>query len=275
LIKIFFHHQDETEFIYTQLKQYESANFQLLKEPHCLHIEYGDETNLQSAQSILHVAIKKLILNKKRIDWWTNILQSEFYYSDREEQMQIIDIALSILDGKRTDIHAPIDYQSDMEKLDQAIQDVITSSNSFSFDAFITFRMRFFTENLMSVIEIAIDEYKLEQEYQMFIHYLRTFVRGRSPVMKVIQIVNEDGFIFFDEENHEIKRSELNKLIDRKLINHHPIYVDSTTIAPLISIAPEKILLYTDQEEQGIIQTLKRIFEERLSVLPIREFEKR
>ncbi len=56
--------------------------------------------------------------------------------------------------------------------------------------------------------------------------------------------------------------------MDRQLLANHPVYVDSAVIAPLLSIAPEKIFLYTNEEEEALVRTLRNIFEERIAVFP-------
>lgn len=57
-------------------------------------------------------------------------------------------------------------------------------------------------------------------------------------------------------------------MIDRKLLVNHPVYVDSASIAPLLSIAPTTIFLYTKDPEEALVRTIKNIFEERVSILP-------
>lgn len=58
-------------------------------------------------------------------------------------------------------------------------------------------------------------------------------------------------------------------MIDRKLLFNHPVYVDSATIAPLLSIAPATIFLYTEEPDQPLIRTIVNIFEERVSIKPV------
>ena len=59
---------------------------------------------------------------------------------------------------------------------------------------------------------------------------------------------------------------ELSKMVDRKLLINHPIYIDSATIAPLLSIAPDQIFFYSVEPEKPIIRTISNIFEERLII---------
>lgn len=62
------------------------------------------------------------------------------------------------------------------------------------------------------------------------------------------------------------------KMIDRKLLSNHPVYVDSATIAPLLSIAPSVVYVYTNDSEQPLVRTIKNIFEERVAVFRIECF---
>ncbi|MBY6272657.1 MAG: hypothetical protein CW346_10655 [Bacillaceae bacterium] len=134
------------------------------------------------------------------------------------------------------------------------------------------FRLKDYFKKLDLLIETAIDEYKLEQEYQSFIQCLREYLNGRTPKMEKIYLSHDEGFRLFDGEGRELKRSDLQKLLDRKLLVNFPVYVDSMILAPLLSIAPERILLFTADPEQGIVQTIKSIFEEKLTVYPLSAF---
>jgi putative sporulation protein YtxC len=128
-------------------------------------------------------------------------------------------------------------------------------------------------EKLEKYVEISIDEYKMEQEYQIFIQTLRDFVSSRAPKLSHLHIVLGEEVVFYDEHFRVITRSELMKMIDRKLLFNHPVYVDSTTIAPLLSITPSTFCLYTTDLELPLVRTIKNIFEERVIVESIKDFE--
>jgi putative sporulation protein YtxC len=157
----------------------------------------------------------------------------------------------------------------------EALSEFFTGSISFSFDSFVTFRLKPFFDRLHSYVEVAIDEYKLEQEYQMFVQTLRDFLAGRPAQKPLIHLIVGDGTFFYDEHVRQIKRSELIRAIDRKLLGNHPVYVDSVTIAPLLSIAPSTIRLYTDQPEQPLVRTICNIFEERVKISTLHSFHQK
>lgn len=267
MVKMYFRNDRDLDSLYKRLKA-DGPFLQLERDRFHLTVVF-DEQNREPALDRIHAALKHLLFHVKRIEWWERILREEFYFRDTEEQAQIIEMALSILNGERKGVPVEIDHDADEKRIDEAIKELLLTNDSFSFDAFIKFRLRFYLEKLSNYLEVAIDEYKLEQDYQMFLQYLRDFVRNRIPQMERIYLVDRDRFCFFDERGEEIKRSELHKRIDRKLLSSHPVYVDSAVIAPLISIAPNRIDLFTDHQEQGIVQTLKNIFEEKLRIRPL------
>lgn len=219
---------------------------------------------------LLRDSLKEFIKCNKREEWFNQLLEQQYYYSDSEERLQILHIFHSILEGERENVE-PFPFLKEEERLlEEAIQEFLLEQSSIFFESFETFRLKPYLEHLRSYIDIAIDEYKMELEYQAFIHMLRDFLNGRQSVYDKILLVDEDGFQFFLEDGSQLKRQELSKLIDRKLLTNHPIYVDSIMIAPLISIAPKEVYVYTDSCEQGIVLTLKNIFEEKIKVFPLR-----
>jgi putative sporulation protein YtxC len=135
------------------------------------------------------------------------------------------------------------------------------------------FRLKAYVEQLSQWVEIAIDEYKMEQEYQVFIHTLRDFLADRKPQLAHLYLVIDENMVFYNQHFIEMKRSELFKAIDRKLLVNHPVYVDSGTIAPLLSIAPNTIYLYTDDPQQPLVRTIINIFEERVKISSISALE--
>jgi len=211
-------------------------------------------------------AFWEFIINIKRDDWYREILNNQYYFDDPDEQQQIIDIIYSIREGNRKELAVFLKGASEEPKIKEAIQQIFQENVSFSFDSFIKFRLRPYLLMLESHVEISIDEYKMEQEYQMFVQTLREFLAGRKPKMDILHLLFDEEITFFNEEFTEIKRAELTKMIDRKLLFNHPVYVDSGSIAPLLSLAPTSIYLYTKDYDAPLVRTIKNIFEERVTI---------
>jgi putative sporulation protein YtxC len=212
-------------------------------------------------------AFYQFITNTKRDHWFREIVRDHYYYTDMEEQQQIIDIIYSILDGQREDLAVLLkEINEEPNLISEAIDEILHENVTFSFDSFVKFRLRSYLQALESYVEIAIDEYKMEQEYQMFVHMLRDFLVNREPKMDTLHLLFDEEITFFNEDFVEIKRGELTRLIDRRLLVNHPVYVDSASIAPLLSLAPTSIFIYTKDSDEPLVRTIKNIFEERVTL---------
>jgi putative sporulation protein YtxC len=276
LIEIIFQKKQDAWKLYqhliARLASWQEMNTILLNEDRNRVLIPGDFFKGEHLMELKRSFYDFLIL-KKRDDWFRSILSETYFFTDVEEQDQIIDIIYSVLEGERKDLAPFMDGFDEDGHIKQAINEIFNEKISFSFDSFVKFRLKAYVERLSQWLEIAIDEYKMEQEYQVFIHTLRNFLADRKPQMNHLHLVIDENMSFYNQYYMEIKRSELFKAIDRRLLVNHPVYVDSATIAPLLSIAPDRIYLYTDDQQQPLVRTIVNIFEERVELSPISAFE--
>jgi putative sporulation protein YtxC len=274
LVEIIFQNKEDVNKLYSKLRSkiLFCDEILLFEERQTIKINVGllDEHFKVMVTDVFYA----FILKSKRDDWLRKILSEQFYYEDFDEQQQILEIIYSIIDGENEELAEFIDDQFEEIAVKDAVSDLLQDSNiAFSFEAFVKFRLRGYLEKLLRYVEIAIDEYKMEQEYQVFIQTLREFLHSRQEKAHQLHLVYDEEPTFFNEKFEEIKKSDLARMIDRKLLSNHPVYVDSVTIAPLLSIAPKQIYLYTSNSDEPLIRTLKNIFEERVIVKPIQLFE--
>lgn len=262
----------ESFYIHTQLllNSFVKNNRQIIDNQayDVVTVSIFDEAMLKKLSEAFYL----FILNFKLDHWLTKKIREEFYFEDEMEIEQITDIAFEILEGKREELQVFIEEPFSKEDLHYVVENMLRDSIRFSFDSFVQFRMKKFFQQLDTYIELAIDEYKMEQEYQTFIEMLRTFLNNRTPLFPTIHIKIDEEIVILDNYMYEMNRLELMRLIDKKLLLQHPIYIDSHSIAPLLSIAPKEIYLYSDDYNQNLIETIMNIFQERVHLRSIRDF---
>ncbi|MGN7399937.1 putative sporulation protein YtxC [Cytobacillus praedii] len=275
MIEIIFQKNEDAKDFYQYLQLYLASsafsnNILHFEDQHIVKMKI--ESNGEKYIEIVKEAFYQFIIKSKQDHWFRRILAEQYYYEDEEEQQQILEIIHSILEGSRKDLTVFVSELNVETNLKTAISQIFQENIAFSFDSFVKFRMRPLMDQMAKYVEISIDEYKMEQEYQMFIQTLRDFLSNREAKLNQIHLLMDDGIHFFDDQFYEIKRSDLLRMIDRKLLFNHPVYVDSVTIAPLLSIAPTSIYLYAEDREQPLVRTIHNIFEERLIFVPIEKF---
>ncbi|MFS0822451.1 putative sporulation protein YtxC [Bacillus sp. 1P02SD] len=234
---------------------------------------FASEKTNYVVQVVIIPVMTEFIIKNKEDHWILDYIENIFYFTDFEEKKQILEIAKALMDGNNPDIPAVQDVVPREQLIAEALHEFLQVPISFSFESFLKFRMRSYNEILLQIVESAIDEYKLEQEYQTFIQGLREFREKREPKLEQLHILHDEQFYFYTDTFTEIKRNELFKFIDRKLILHQPMYIDSAVLAPLVSIAPKSISIYTDQIDNGMIQTIHNIFLENVTIYTKKSFE--
>lgn len=236
-------------------------------------LEVDIEQNLEKWIKILTDVFHCFFLEEKLLQALEQIITQKFYFKERDEIDSILQFATSIIDGEKSKSQKPL-FDGEKRWIQNGLLPILTEKKSFSFDSFTTFRLKPFYQSLKKYVIQAIDEYKFEQDYQNFIAILRDLLQKREPQMSHLHLVYRDAFYFYDHSFHKLERYEITDMIDHHLLSKSSIYIDPVTLAPLLSIAPERLYIYTDDMEQGLIQTMKQIFEERIYVLPLYAFRK-
>lgn len=231
-----------------------------------------DKKSNEVVDSFIIPVLTSFFIETKEDVWMLSIMEELFFYSDYDERQQILEIARSIIEGERKGIPVVSDLVPREDLISSSLRTLLTNPISFSFESFIKFRLKDYSDRLLKYVEVSIDEYKLEQEYQNFIQNLRDYITERDSKLEHLNILHNDQFLLFSEHFSEIKRDELVKYIDRKLIQSHPMYIDSSVLAPLVSINPSTINLYTNQVDDGMVQTIRNIFQERVKIFTKKEF---
>ncbi|MDR4925264.1 sporulation protein YtxC [Peribacillus sp. YIM B13472] len=220
---------------------------------------------------LLRDAFHSFLLEEKTLPVLEQIIVGKFFYREREEIEAIIEIASSIIEVERARNQDEA-FSTEKRLIEEGLQSILAGKVSFSFDSFTTFRLKSFQHTLEKYVVKAIDEYKLEQDYQNFIATLRDCLHGQESKLRKLHLVNRDGFHFYDQKFSKLDRPKINSMIDRRLLAKSSLFLDTVILAPLLSIAPENLCIYTDDKEEGLIQTISRIFEERATILPLSSF---
>lgn len=276
VIEICFEEKNDAIVIYKELKKrtddiYAEISIYLYEQMVIVHIPIQE---LCYIDRVVIPVLVQYIINTKQDEWISDILKEKFYYEEREERIQILHMAHSILNGKRKGLNDAPSKQRGKELVVSSLRGWMHDEMSFSFEAYIRFRLRKYNEFLYRTTEMAIDEYKLEQEYQMFVETLRQQVSSRKSRLSCLHLVFDDSFIFYDEKGARLKQDKLVQYIEEELLSQKGLYIDPNIMAPLLSISPKTIHLYTKEQDHNMIVTIQNVFQERVQLYALHEFEK-
>ena len=123
-------------------------------------------------------------------------------------------------------------------------KEIVSEQVPFSFQSLWSFRMRAIQDEFVSLVGIAIDEYKLEQDYQEFIFLLRGLLEVRRPLLEEVHLVYKDEFFFYNQHFQLISKRNLANAIDRKLLAKSSLFVDTNTLPRSFRLLLENLYLY-------------------------------
>lgn len=216
--------------------------------------------------------LREFIINDKRDEWLKTIISEQFHFSDFAEQQQIIAIVHSLLAGERDELLPFLKGITVEENLTAIIEQLSSEKTNFSFDAFVQFRLKSLISNLEQYVIVAIDEYKMEQEYQIFIHTLRHFIKKRPPKIKQLHLLFGEKPAFYDQYLQKLSKQAIKQLIAQEFLPEEIAPIDYDIVAPLLLFAPQQIHIYTNDSENMLIRTIQNIFEERIHIYPFHAF---
>ncbi|HDX9611996.1 putative sporulation protein YtxC [Bacillus toyonensis] len=276
MIEICFEEKNDAMYVYKQLLKraevlYKETSVYLQEQKVVIHIPVCESHYIEK---ILLPVMVYFIVNVKQNEWIYTILKEKFFYEEQEECHQILHIAQEVLKGRRKGVTRELTRYTFESYIKSSLNNWLCDSLSFSFSSYVRFRLRTYREMVARLTEVAIDEYKMEQEYQMFIETLRQQVSNRKSRLSCMHLIFDESFIFYDDKGRRLKQEKLVQYIDEDLLKQKDVYIDTKVIAPLLSISPKKIYLYTKEQDHNMIITLRNVFQERIQIHGLHEFER-
>ena len=129
-------------------------------------------------------------------------------------------LRLRLLKGKEESISRSLCLAEEKHWIKKGLHPILTEKESFSFDSFTTFRLKSFYQSLEKYAMQAIDEYKLEQDYQNFIAHPKglycTSVSRKCPICILCTVML---FIFMISLFASLNVYEITDMIDRQLLS--------------------------------------------------------
>ncbi|MGM7702289.1 sporulation protein YtxC [Pseudalkalibacillus sp. Hm43] len=245
-------------------------------EDHALNIDMNprDPVSEMVKPTILNFFAKHIIRTRE-IGWILRILEHQYYFENEDEQQQILSIVQALMDGQHEDLPKIRGLPNREDVIVDALESFFDCEMMFSYESFLQFRLKPYRELLQEYIECGIDEFKLEQEYQDFIHQLRQFVKARVSLFSMVHLIHDrDEFRLFNQHNYELTEEDITGLLKENQQSFHDL-IASNLLKLLIVIAPSKICLYTDDPDSSMNQTIQNIFQEKVLILPHQSFQVR
>lgn len=192
-----------------------------------------------------------------------HIINKDFCYHHPDETRAIESYARHILEE---DVDEESGRYDRREKVSRHVSRYLQRHRTLAVDGFFHFRMKRYRHLLVKLVEHAIDEYLLDQEYQEFINLLRYFVSVQTPKVPLVHVIHraKRRFHLLDGEGNLLSLKEMDSGVQELM--DYSLSQEDMIVSSLLSVAPDRILLHTADAKETIIRTLIQIFEDRIQL---------
>ena len=213
-------------------------------------------------------ALSEVIVNDWEETLIRKFIRDNYSYFSKEEQDRVYEFVVKALDGYLAGDKDLFHKVTRKGKVLAKLVDYLNRHNELVLEGFVTFRLKEYVEELQESVDRAVDDYLMEKEYREFIRLLKYFVDAQESKMEEVHVFVRSGepFRLSDGEGKPVAREYLDDLILE--VSEEGADCEDLLISSLITLAPKKIVLHMPGEikESAAIETLRRIFGDRLSI---------
>lgn len=267
LISVTFESRREAVSLYTCINEKLRDDLEMRLSDELLVIGTENERMTPTYRATLTHILSDFIVNMFEEKWLLEIIEKEFYFKEQHDQEAILDIIHAIFDGEKNDLPKVDALPSSRDIIEEAISDLVDDQSVFSFQSIKMFRLVKYRACLGRYVELAIDEYKLQQEYLAFIDKLRRIIKTYRPLHDTIHAIDEQPFKLYDEAHKPINNVQSIRSF-YPFLKQWGIEAEPSILLTLIGLAPKTVMIYTDRPEHGMMKTLRNVFEERVRFIP-------
>ena len=184
------------------------------------------------------------------------LINYNYFYFDEYEKNKILENCMQLIE--------PEMYNTKL--LDNKnIKEYVKENKAMILDGFVYFRLRAYLEYLDEVVDSGVNQFIIEKEYREFISLLRVYVESKVPEYNLLHLIYINGeSILLDEKRNIVSVSE--NIYNAKYLSDISFSSNDFALNTLLCLLPKRIEIHLIDEEDEFINTLKLIFEGRVTI---------
>lgn len=187
------------------------------------------------------------------------ILNYNYFYFDEYERLQICDNCKDTVENEE------ITAKSRKVIIQNALLAYVQEQKSMILEGFVNFRLQEYMSYLDNMIDTAVNQFIIEKEYNEFISLLKIYIDSKPAECEILHLIYINGeSILLDKDKNIVSVSE--NILNSKYLSDISFSSNDFALNTLLSLLPAKIEMHVIGLEDEFIDTIKQIFEGRVSV---------
>ena len=181
-----------------------------------------------------------------------------FYFSDFEKK--------NILNNCETLLKNEISKREDCNKLIYVeLLKYVIDTKSIYLDGFVNFRLYKYINLLDELVDLAVNNYIIEREYNEFIDLLKVYINSKDSNFDLLHLIYMNNESILIDDNKNIISVDEN-ILNATYLSDISFSSNDYTLNTLLSLIPKKIIIHIIDCEDEFINTIKLIFGNKVSI---------
>lgn len=184
------------------------------------------------------------------------LINYNYFYFDEYEKNKILENCIQLIEPE---VYMPKLFDN------KNIKEYVKENKAMILDGFVYFRLRAYLEYLDEVVDSGVNQFVIEKEYREFISLLRVYVESKVPEYNLLHLIYINGeSILLDEKRNIVSVSE--NIYNAKYLSDISFSSNDFALNTLLFLLPRRIEIHLIDDEDEFINTLKLIFEGRVTI---------
>lgn len=188
------------------------------------------------------------------------MLNYNYFYFDEYERLCICENCFKIMENEEE-----IEIKNREEIIEDSVFSYVEEKKSMILDGFVYFRLKEYFSYLDNVIDTAVNQFIIEKEYNEFINLLRIYVDSKKTECELLHLIYINGeSILLDNNKNIVSISD--NIFNAKYLSDISFSSNDFALNTLLTLLPAKIEIHLIGKEDEFINTIKLIFENKVSI---------
>lgn len=184
------------------------------------------------------------------------LINYNYFYFDEYEKNKILENCIQLIEPE---VYTPKLFDN------KNIKEYVKENKAMVLDGFVYFRLKAYLEYLDEVVDSGVNQFIIEKEYREFISLLRVYVESKVPEYNLLHLIYINGeSILLDEKRNIVSVSE--NIYNAKYLSDISFSSNDFALNTLLCLLPRRIEIHLIDDEDEFINTLKLIFEGRVTI---------
>ena len=188
------------------------------------------------------------------------IINFDYFYFEEYEKKIIIQNCCEIIESSEYE-----QMSKEKEYIHEAVLQYVIENKSMILEGFVNFRIKEYIKYLDSIVDIAVNKYIIEKEYNEFISLLRMYINSKKSNIKNLHLIYGKSELTILDENKNIVPL-CKEIYNAKFLSDIIFSENDYALNTLLTLLPQRIEIHLLDSEDEFIKTVKLIFEDRVYI---------